>query len=227
MKFGRRLVQVGFMRRYDPAYRAHEGGRDQRRHRRAADDARVAPQPRRARALHQRHGDQRHRRARRRRRPLAARRRGRRRPRSWRRAATATPATCATRCSCCSRWRAAPSSTSRCRSTSRYGYDIRGEIVGETGTVELAESNPVVVKTRGRVRRPGARGLARAVRPRLRHRVPGMARCRRGAGHRHRPQRLGRLRRHGRLRRGAGGAAHAAPGTKVSLRDRPSFYASA
>ena len=29
-----------------------------------------------------------------------------------------------------------------------YGYDIRGEIVGETGTVELAESNPVVVKRR-------------------------------------------------------------------------------
>jgi myo-inositol 2-dehydrogenase/D-chiro-inositol 1-dehydrogenase len=29
-----------------------------------------------------------------------------------------------------------------------YGYDIRGEIVGETGTVELAESNPVVVKTK-------------------------------------------------------------------------------
>ena len=32
----------------------------------------------------------------------------------------------------------------------RYGYDIRGEIVGETGTVELAESTPVVVKRDGR-----------------------------------------------------------------------------
>lgn len=30
-----------------------------------------------------------------------------------------------------------------------YGYDIRGEIVGESGTVSLAESNPVVVKTAG------------------------------------------------------------------------------
>jgi myo-inositol 2-dehydrogenase / D-chiro-inositol 1-dehydrogenase len=30
-----------------------------------------------------------------------------------------------------------------------YGYDIRGEIVGETGTVELAESNDVVVKQDG------------------------------------------------------------------------------
>lgn len=30
-----------------------------------------------------------------------------------------------------------------------YGYDIRGEIVGETGVATLAESNTVVVKTRG------------------------------------------------------------------------------
>jgi myo-inositol 2-dehydrogenase/D-chiro-inositol 1-dehydrogenase len=30
-----------------------------------------------------------------------------------------------------------------------YGYDIRGEIVGETGVAELAESNPVVVKREG------------------------------------------------------------------------------
>ena len=31
-----------------------------------------------------------------------------------------------------------------------FGYDIRGEIVGETGTVALAESNPVVLKSAGR-----------------------------------------------------------------------------
>ena len=56
-----------------------EGGRGQRRHRRAADDARARIAiPIGARALHQRHGDQRHRGARRRCRPLAARRRGRR-----------------------------------------------------------------------------------------------------------------------------------------------------
>jgi myo-inositol 2-dehydrogenase / D-chiro-inositol 1-dehydrogenase len=30
-----------------------------------------------------------------------------------------------------------------------YGYDIRGEISGETGTIELAESAPVVVKRNG------------------------------------------------------------------------------
>ena len=31
-----------------------------------------------------------------------------------------------------------------------YGYDIRGEVVGETGTIELAESGGVVVKSAGR-----------------------------------------------------------------------------
>src|SRR3954464_5953567 len=31
-----------------------------------------------------------------------------------------------------------------------YGYDIRGEILGETGTIELAESSKVVVKREGR-----------------------------------------------------------------------------
>src|SRR3954454_25070876 len=30
-----------------------------------------------------------------------------------------------------------------------YGYDIRGEVLGETGTVELAESNKVIVKREG------------------------------------------------------------------------------
>lgn len=30
-----------------------------------------------------------------------------------------------------------------------YGYDIRGEVVGETGTAALAEGNPVVVKREG------------------------------------------------------------------------------
>ncbi|HEY4570861.1 MAG TPA: Gfo/Idh/MocA family oxidoreductase, partial [Kribbella sp.] len=30
-----------------------------------------------------------------------------------------------------------------------YGYDIRGEVLGETGTVELAESNTVIVKREG------------------------------------------------------------------------------
>lgn len=32
----------------------------------------------------------------------------------------------------------------------QYAYDIRGEVVGERGTVELAETSPVVVKANGR-----------------------------------------------------------------------------
>jgi myo-inositol 2-dehydrogenase / D-chiro-inositol 1-dehydrogenase len=32
----------------------------------------------------------------------------------------------------------------------QYAYDIRGEVVGERGTVALAETNPVVVKSNGR-----------------------------------------------------------------------------
>ena len=31
-----------------------------------------------------------------------------------------------------------------------YGYDIRGEVLGETGTIELAESGTIVVKREGR-----------------------------------------------------------------------------
>ena len=30
-----------------------------------------------------------------------------------------------------------------------YGYDIRGEVIGETGTVSLAEQSDVVIKTNG------------------------------------------------------------------------------
>jgi myo-inositol 2-dehydrogenase/D-chiro-inositol 1-dehydrogenase len=30
-----------------------------------------------------------------------------------------------------------------------YGYDIRGEVLGETGTIELAESGKIVVKREG------------------------------------------------------------------------------
>ena len=43
-----------------------------------------------------------------------------------------------------------------------YGYDIRGEIFGETGTIELAESSRIIVKREGHTsagyRRTGASG---------------------------------------------------------------------
>ena len=91
-----------------------------------------------------------------------------------------------------------------------YGYDIRGEIVGETGTVDARREQHGRGQARGRLQRPGARGLARAVHHRLRCRVPRMAGRGRGR-HRHRAQLLGRLRRHRRLRRRAGGAAQRQP----------------
>jgi myo-inositol 2-dehydrogenase / D-chiro-inositol 1-dehydrogenase len=34
----------------------------------------------------------------------------------------------------------------------RYGYDIRGEVVGETGTVALGDASPVVIRHEGQVR---------------------------------------------------------------------------
>ena len=71
---GKRLVQVGFMRRYDAGYRAAEAGRRQR-DRRAADGPRRAPQPDGARAVRHADGDPRHADPRDRRVPLAARRR--------------------------------------------------------------------------------------------------------------------------------------------------------
>ena len=98
----------------------------------------------------------------------------------------------------------------------RYGYDIRGEVVGETGTAALADRGRVVVRSADQVGRRGARGLARALHRRLRRRAPGVDQRgdrRQGAD---RAQRLGRLRRAGRLRRRGQGAVQRRAG-----RDRP------
>ena len=38
-----------------------------------------------------------------------------------------------------------------------YGYDIRGEVIGESGTVSLADRSEVVVKNKRRLHGPGAR----------------------------------------------------------------------
>ena len=60
-----------------------------------------------------------------------------------------------------------------------YAYDIRGEVIGETGVVTLAERNDIVVRSNGALEQPCARGLARAVCPGLRRRIPRMAQRRR------------------------------------------------
>ena len=73
-----------------------------------------------------------------------------------------------------------------------YGYDIRGEVIGESGTVSLADRSEVVVKNKRRLHGPGAARLARALRARLRRRVPRLHR-RRGRGPGCWPERVGRL----------------------------------
>ena len=57
-----------------------------------------------------------------------------------------------------------------------YGYDIRGEVLGETGTIALAESSPIVVKREGRHAGPVPEDWRERFLRRLRHRVPGVDR---------------------------------------------------
>ena len=56
----------------------------------------------------------------------------------------------------------------------RYGYDIRGEVVGEDGTAALAETGQIVLRSAQQRRCGGPGGLARAVHRRLRRGVPGV-----------------------------------------------------
>ena len=56
----------------------------------------------------------------------------------------------------------------------RYGYDIRGEVVGETGTAALADRGLVVVRSANQGWGLGAGGLARPLHRRLRRGVPGV-----------------------------------------------------
>ncbi len=95
-----------------------------------------------------------------------------------------------------------------------YAYDIRCEIVGEDGTLELlAAGDRVLARGAFRVARDPA-GLPVALRGRVPQRAAGLDRrdrARRGAG---RPERVGRLRRGGGLRSGRRVASNqAAPST--------------
>ena len=57
--------------------------------------------------------------------------------------------TCRTRSCCCSRLSNGMLVDIEAAVNIAYGYDIRGEVLGETGTIELAESGPIVVKREG------------------------------------------------------------------------------
>ena len=89
--------------------------------------------------------------------------------------------------------------------SARYGYDVRGEVVCETGTVALADVSEVTVRTQnrhsGRVPVDWRDRFIRAYDTELQEWLDAVA-----AGHIHRPDLLGRLRRrrgHGRRPRGA------------------------
>ena len=75
-----------------------------------------------------------------------------------------------------------------------YGYDIRCEVVGERGTVELGPGYGATVRGGGLHEQPGAAGLARAVHGRVRRRASGLG-GQRGSRRAARPERLGRVRR--------------------------------
>ena len=199
---GRRLVQVGYMRRYDARLPGAEGRRHSGDDRGAAAHALPAPQPVGAGALHQRDGDHRHRRARHRRGPLDARRGDRGGDGAHAAAQQQRRRAAGSRCSCCSRPRAACSSTSRLRSTSA------------TATTSAARSSARTAPRRwatrarsscaGRWLSPAAcrsTGGSGSCAPTTSSSRSGSTRCR--GGGRHRPERLGRLRRRRGLRRRA------------------------
>ena len=76
-----------------------------------------------------------------------------------------------------------------------YGYDIRGEVIGETGTVSLCRDEQRHHQGERRLFRLRARRLAGTVRRRIRRRISRLDHRRR-QGQRCRTERLGRLCRH-------------------------------
>ena len=105
-----------------------------------------------------------------------------------------------------------------------YGYDIRGEVIGETGTVSLAEQSDVVLKTNGAFSGRVFARLAGTVRPGLRRRIPRLDRRRR-QGRGRGSERVGRLcrdRGDARRREERSQAGRARP---INLREKPALYA--
>ena len=161
---GRRLVTVGFMRRFDPGYVDLKARLDAGEIGAPLLHALRAPQPERPRLL--RLGDDHHRQrgARDRRRALAARggdrARDRAAPRPDGARGTARPAAAA------ARDRAGRLVDVEAFVSAGYGYDIRCEVVGEDGTLELLPPATVALRTAARERL----GALRLPRERLRRR---------------------------------------------------------
>ena len=208
MAAGRRLVQVGFMRRYDAGYLAMKAAAGRRQHRRAAADALRAPQPVGA-GLRLHHGND-HQRlggARDRPGPVAVRGgdRGRQRaeaapqrPGPGRAAGPADPALGAGQRRA-RRRRAVRQRPVRLRRPRRGRRRDRHRRPGRRQRGDAAGGRTAW--------RPGPRRLARPVHPGLRRRAAGLAH---GGGGRDvdRPELVGRLRRRRGHRQRPGGAAH-------------------
>jgi hypothetical protein len=130
-------------------------------------------------------------------------------------AAAWPPHTFRTRWWYCSRWVAACWLTWKRRSTSRTGTTsaARWSVRAEPLTWRRAAPS----WSSARVGTAGTRRLARAVHPRLRHRAAGVDQ-RGGVRQLHRSELVGRLRRHSGLRRRCGGAAERRPGGGVAAR---------
>ena len=105
-----------------------------------------------------------------------------------------------------------------------YGYDIRGEVIGETGTVSLAEQSDVVIKTNGAFSGRVFGDWPERFGPSLRRRVPRLDRGRR-QGRRCGPERLGWLCRDGRHARWACRALESGAREAINLREKPALYA--
>ena len=98
-----------------------------------------------------------------------------------------------------------------------YGYDIRGEVLGETGTIELAESGKIVVKREGgfggRVPADWRERFIRAYDIEFQEWIDAAA-----AGHSTGPELVGRLRGHRRVRRRRRGEPHGREGAGADAR---------
>ena len=103
-----------------------------------------------------------------------------------------------------------------------YGYDIRGEVLGETGTIELAETSPIVVKREGRhsgsVPEDWRERFLRAYDIEFQEWINAVA-----GGQLDRPQLVGRLRGRGGHRRLRRGLPHGSEDCRCRMPDEPAL----
>ena len=221
---GKRLVMVGFMRRYDDAYRAMKAALDAGRDRRAAGVLLRAPQPVGAAGTHHRRllvdtcvhdidisrclFDA----------EVVAARGAQPAPVQPGRRAPAGPGPAAA-----SSWPTACWSTSRPRSTSPTATTSAARSLGETGTDRARRERPDRRQARGRfggrVPEDWRERFIRAYDIEFQEWIDAAA-----AGRLHRAQLVGRLRRHRGLRRRPSRPSESRRARRVSMREQPDLY---